>query len=51
MGYDSHEECFADYAEELAETPEGREKVKNGDYDYDWGLNDVSWAVGTKAAV
>ncbi|MFP4307024.1 MAG: DUF547 domain-containing protein [Desulfococcaceae bacterium] len=47
MGYDSHQEFFADYVEELADTPEGREKVKNGDYDlefldYDWGLNDVS---------
>lgn len=47
MGYNSHKEFFADYAEELADTPEDREKVKNGDYDldflnYDWGLNDVS---------
>jgi hypothetical protein len=47
MGYDSHKEFFADYADELADTPAEREKVKNGDYDlefldYDWGLNDVS---------
>lgn len=47
MGYDSRKEFFADYAEELADTPEGREKVKKGEYDlefldYDWGLNDLS---------
>lgn len=45
-GFLSLPATFARYAEQLAATPEARERIRRGDYtlsfmDYDWRLNDV----------
>jgi len=45
-GFDTLKTTFARYAEQLAQTPEARERVRRGDYkleflDYDWRLNDT----------
>lgn len=45
-GFDTLKTTMARYAEQLASTPEARERVRRGDYkfeflDYDWRLNDV----------
>lgn len=46
QGFDSLKTTFARHAEQLAKTPEGRERIRQGHYtlkflDYDWRLNDV----------
>ncbi len=46
QGYSSLATTFARHAAQLAATPEGQAKVRNGDYrleflDYDWKLNDT----------
>lgn len=46
QGFDSLKTTFARHAEQLANTPEDRERIRQGHYtlkflDYDWRLNDV----------